>query len=105
RRLERVGEQAARLYDQPDAGVWEFRQKRSVHTYSSVMCWVACDRLRRIALRLGLADRAGYWGAQADRIRAYVERGAWSDRLRRFKSVIGGDDAGGRAVAAASLRL
>jgi GH15 family glucan-1,4-alpha-glucosidase len=51
RRLELVGEQAARRYDQPDAGVWEFRTKRSVHTYSSVMCWVACDRLRRIALR------------------------------------------------------
>jgi len=31
------------------------------------MCWVACDRLARIATRLGLTDRALYWlsvGAQ-----------------------------------------
>ena len=105
RRLELVGEQAARRFDQPDAGVWEFRQKRSVHTYSSVMCWVACDRLRRIALRLGLADRAAYWGAHADRIRAYVEQGAWSRELRRFKSTIGGDESDEHDVADASLLL
>jgi len=103
RRLELVGEQAAHRFDQPDAGVWEFRQQRSVHTYSSVMCWVACDRLRRIAQRLGLTDRGEYWGRQADRIRRYIEDGAWSDRLRRFKSVIGGDDEGD--VADASLLL
>ena len=29
-----------------------------VHTFSSVMCWAACDRLARIAARLGLAERA-----------------------------------------------
>ena len=69
------------------------------------MCWVACDRLRRIALRLGLADRASYWGAHADRIRAYVEEGAWSSRLRRFKSVIGGDDREEDDIADASLLL
>jgi GH15 family glucan-1,4-alpha-glucosidase len=105
RRLELVGEQAAHRFDQPDAGVWEFRQKRAVHTYSSVMCWVACDRLRRIALRLGLADRAAYWGVHADRIRAYVEQGAWSRELRRFKSVIGGDGSEAHDVADASLLL
>jgi GH15 family glucan-1,4-alpha-glucosidase len=69
------------------------------------MCWVACDRLRRIALRLGLADRAAYWSTQADRIRAYVEHGAWSPALRRFKSTIGGDDGDERDVADASLLL
>ncbi len=105
RRLELVGEQAARRFDQPDAGVWEFRRKRSVHTYSSVMCWVACDRLRRVALRLGLADRAAYWSMQADRIRAYVEQGAWSRELRRFKSAIGGEDGNRHDVADASLLL
>jgi GH15 family glucan-1,4-alpha-glucosidase len=105
RRLEVVGEQAAKLYDQPDAGVWEFRQTRSVHTYSSVMCWVACDRLRRIALRLGLPDRAAYWGSQADLIRAYIEREAWSDELRRFKSTIGGNGPDREDVADASLLL
>jgi len=54
-RLEVLGEQARRCYDQPDAGLWELRGSARVHI-SSVMCWAACDRLGRIADRLGLAE-------------------------------------------------
>src|SRR5690606_39617461 len=71
RRLERLGERAAQAFDQPDAGLWEFRGRRAVHTYSSVMCWAACDRLARIATRLGLLDQIG---RAACRARAW---GAW----------------------------
>ena len=35
RRLEPLGEQAVRLYDQPDAGLWELRTKAQIHTMSS----------------------------------------------------------------------
>jgi len=31
-RLERLGEQAVKRWDQPDAGLWEFRTRASVHT-------------------------------------------------------------------------
>jgi len=72
RRLERCGEAAYRLFDQPDAGLWELRGRKSVHTYSAVMCWVACDRLARIAGWLQLQDRARFWHRRADRIRATV---------------------------------
>src|SRR6478609_5346368 len=60
-RLEPLGERAFALHDQPDAGLWEFRGRAHVHTYSSVMCWAACDRLARIAMRLGLTERVAYW--------------------------------------------
>ncbi|HVR28515.1 MAG TPA: glycoside hydrolase family 15 protein [Thermoanaerobaculia bacterium] len=93
RRLEHLGEQAAHRYREPDAGVWEFRSRRSVHTFSAVMCWVACDRLARIAVQLGLAERAGYWAGHAERIRGFIEENAWSDRLKRFRSTLDGDDA------------
>jgi GH15 family glucan-1,4-alpha-glucosidase len=56
------------------------------------MCWVACDRLARIAVRLGLGERASYWESQAARIRRWIEAEAWSESLRRFKSTIGGAD-------------
>ena len=64
-RFERLGEQAVRVFDRPDAGLWELRGTTRVHTFSCVMCWAACDRLERIAARLGLAERARYWGAHA----------------------------------------
>ncbi len=58
RRLEGLGEQAAKLWDQADAGLWELRTRQGVHTFSSVMCWAACSRLAKIAARLGLTERA-----------------------------------------------
>jgi pentatricopeptide repeat protein len=64
--LEVVGEQAVRVWDQPDAGLWELRTRASIHTFSAAMCWAACDRLARIATRIARPERAEYWRRQAD---------------------------------------
>ena len=55
-----MGEQAWRLHDQPDAGIWELRTRARVHTSSALMCWAACDRLARIAAALALPERAAF---------------------------------------------
>ena len=71
-RLEAAGEAAWRLHDQPDAGLWEFRGRTHVHTYSAVMSWAACDRLARIAARLGAGARATFWAERAQHVRELV---------------------------------
>jgi GH15 family glucan-1,4-alpha-glucosidase len=91
-RLERVGERAAKLFDQPDAGLWEFRTRASVHTFSSLMCWAACDRLARIALHLQIPDRADLWRARADQIHEVICREAWSEELGSFVDTFGGTE-------------
>ncbi len=75
--LEQVGEMAWKMHDQPDAGLWEFRTRQEVHTYSAVMCWAACDRLANVAERLGKDDRATFWRDRADKIHAKIEEEAW----------------------------
>ncbi|OBV09864.1 Glucoamylase [Erythrobacter dokdonensis DSW-74] len=75
--LEQVGEMAWAMHDQPDAGLWEFRTRQEVHTYSAVMSWAACDRLAMAADWLGKADRAALWRNRADAIRATIEAEAW----------------------------
>ncbi len=65
------------MHDQPDAGLWEFRTRQEVHTYSAVMCWAACDRLANVAERLERPDRCEYWQQRADAIRARIESEAW----------------------------
>jgi len=90
-RLEALGEQAARLFDQPDAGIWELRGKLRVHTFSSVMCWAGCDRLARIATHLGLADRAAYWRTHADRMHAAICARSWNAKLGSFVGTMDGD--------------
>ena len=77
--LEEVGEQAWRMHDQPDAGLWEFRTRKEVHTYSAVMCWAACDRLANAAEHLGKDDRAQFWRERANAIRAKVEEKSWKE--------------------------
>lgn len=89
-RLEPLGEQAFALHDVPDAGLWEFRGRTEVHTYTSAMCWAACDRLCKIAVRLKLDDRADYWRGRADTIHARILREAWSEALGHFTDTFGG---------------
>jgi GH15 family glucan-1,4-alpha-glucosidase len=91
RRLEKLGEQAARRFDQPDAGPWELREQQQIHTYSSVICWAACDRLAKIASRLGLAERAKHWRGRADEMRSVILHRTWNDRLKRFVSTFEGE--------------
>jgi len=90
-RLEALGEAAFSGHDQPDAGLWELRGVLRIHTFSSVMCWAACDRLARIARELGLQARAGFWRIHADRIRATICARAWNEAKQSFVSVFDGD--------------
>ncbi|RYF00896.1 MAG: glycoside hydrolase family 15 protein, partial [Oxalobacteraceae bacterium] len=90
-RLEPLGERAFALHDVPDAGLWEFRGRAEVHTYTSVMCWAACDRLAKVAGRLGLEQRESYWRARADQIHARVSKESWNASLGHFTDTFGGD--------------
>lgn len=90
--LEAVGERAFAVHDQPDAGLWEYRTRARVHTYSAMMCWAACDRLANAADALGLAGRAAQWRDRAATIRATIERRAWSERLGGFSASFGHDE-------------
>ncbi|HBG04724.1 MAG: glucoamylase [Geobacteraceae bacterium GWC2_58_44] len=90
-RLEPLGEKAILVHDQPDAGLWELRGSRRVHTFSGIMCWAACDRLSKIAARLGLGERAAYWSAQAQRIHATVCSRGWNEGKKSFTAAFEGD--------------
>jgi len=90
-RLEPLGEQALRCYDQPDAGLWELRGSARVHTFSAVMCWAACDRLARIAGHLGLIERAAYWSASAGDMHKVICSRTWSKERGSFVSTFDGD--------------
>ena len=92
RRLEALGEMARVVYNKPDAGIWELRNTERIHTFSSVMCWVACDRLTRIATRLGLNDRAHYWRGHADVIHRAVCENAWDAKQQSFVESFGGKE-------------
>lgn len=90
--LEQVGDRAFSMHDQTDAGLWEFRTIARVHTYSSVMCWAACDRLAKAARHLGLSERGELWDERARLIRARIEAEAYLPHEGRFAASFGGTE-------------
>jgi GH15 family glucan-1,4-alpha-glucosidase len=91
-RLEELGQQAAVLAFEPDASLWEFRGRTCVHTFSSAMCWAACDRLAKIAGTLELSERVSYWRTEANRIRATILDKGWDPEQNTFVESLGGKD-------------
>jgi GH15 family glucan-1,4-alpha-glucosidase len=103
--LERVGERAWEMHDQPDAGLWEYRTRSAVHTYSAVMSWAACDRLGHAAEVLGLDERQALWRERADAIRARIERDAWFAPEERFGATFGGGELDASLLQLADMRF
>ena len=92
RYLERIGEHAVRVYGTPDAGMWELRTRARVHTSSALMSWAACDRLAKIAAHLGLAERAHYWGTNAQHMRDEILARSWNASRQAFAESFDGNE-------------
>jgi len=91
RRLVPLGRAAEVAALTPDAGIWEYRGRARVHTFSAAMCWAAVDRLGRIAAHLGLAEEAEDWHRRANHLRTTILDGAWSESLGALQEVFGGE--------------
>ncbi len=84
--LERLGETAFERYKRPDLDIWGYGET-AVHTYSSMMCWAACDRLSRIAEKLDLTTQAKEWAERASLIHERVLENAWNPEQQTFTAV------------------
>jgi len=103
--LEPLGMRALSLALVPDAGIWEYRDSLSVHTYSAAMCWVACDRLARIARKLGLNERAQAWRASANGLRDEILSRAWNAELGCYTGRLDSDHIDASSLLLAELGL
>ena len=104
-RLQSLGNRAAAVYELPDAGPWERRGKLQTHTFSAAISWAGCDRLARIAARLGDTDAAHRWRRCADDMRARILERTWSEERKAFVSTFGGQDLDATALLLPELGL
>ena len=70
--VENQAECAARVWREPDQGIWEARGEPQHYVSSKLMCWVALDRAAKLAEIRGDPERQAKWGAIADEIRADI---------------------------------
>jgi len=90
--LESVGDRAAKLAFEQDAGIWEYRGRNRVHTHSVAMSWAGCNRLGAIAAHLGFGDRAAHWNKLADGILHTLLEKAWHPKRNAFTSAFDSDE-------------
>src|SRR6185295_5398097 len=78
--VQSQAECAARLWHEPDQGIWEARGAPQHYVSSKLMGWVALDRAARLAEIRGDPEKATRWRATAEEIRADVFEHGVSER-------------------------
>ena len=77
RAVAKIADWVAQHWRDRDSGIWEVRSEPQHFIQSKVMCWVALDRVCKLAERGLVPDRIDAWRQAADEIRDYVEREGW----------------------------
>jgi len=91
--LEQVGYKALEVYDKPDRGAdCIVDRPLNIHTFSSIMCWTAVDRLAKIAENLKKFDRQNFWRLKANELHEVIMQKGWNEELKTFTSTWGGSD-------------
>jgi GH15 family glucan-1,4-alpha-glucosidase len=90
--LASLGNRVCDIWTQPDCGIWELEERRH-NTFSKVGCWVALDRLERLAGRGQVSGRdADRWAAEKAAIRDWIDRNCWSDARKAYTAYAGSDE-------------
>jgi GH15 family glucan-1,4-alpha-glucosidase len=82
----------ARVWMQPDEGLWEIRAPPRHFTYSKIMAWVAFDRAVKMVEQFGVPGPVGRWRELRERIHADVCRNGYSARRRAFVQSYGSEE-------------
>jgi GH15 family glucan-1,4-alpha-glucosidase len=71
-------------WEQPDEGIWETRGGRQNFTYGRLMCWVALDRMVRLAREHGRPAALTRWIGERDRLYDWIMQHGWNPQRRAF---------------------
>ena len=82
--LQRIIDWLAHNWNRPDEGIWEVRGGRREFLHSRLMCWVAFDRMIRLAEKRSLAGPTEKWQEIRDVIYEDIFTNFWSDELKAF---------------------
>ena len=90
--LSALGNHVCDIWAEPDCGIWELEERRQ-NTFPKVGCWVALDRLVRLAERGQVSDRdVDRWQAEQRAIREWIDTHCWSQARRSYTGRAGSDD-------------
>jgi GH15 family glucan-1,4-alpha-glucosidase len=83
-KLSNIADWLCENWDQPDEGVWETRGGRQNFTYGRLMCWVALDRMVRLARERGRPADLARWISERDKIYNAIMDHGWNAERGAF---------------------
>jgi GH15 family glucan-1,4-alpha-glucosidase len=78
-------------WQRPDEGIWEVRGGRREFLHSRMMCWVAFDRMIRLADKRSLAGPTDRWRQVRDAVSDDIFTNFWSEDRKAFVQYKGGN--------------
>jgi GH15 family glucan-1,4-alpha-glucosidase len=84
--IESLANYAAKIWNEPDEGLWEVRGGKGNFVYSKVMCWVALDHAVSLAGVVGRDEgkQISTWKEERSRIWDTVMTRGWSKEKKSF---------------------
>lgn len=79
-------------WQEPDKGIWEFREQDQHFTFSKVLCWTAVDKAIKVADLLGETSKLERWKTLEKAIRADIMQHAWNEEVQAFTQAYGSKD-------------
>lgn len=99
-----LARRAAAVVGTPDAGIWEYRADWRPQTFSSLMCWAACDRVAKVCASKGLPHEFEFRSA-AERISQQIMTRGYQPRMGSLVASYDGIDLDASLLQAVTLRL
>jgi len=86
-----MADEAARLWREPDQGIWEMRGPPAHHVSSKLMCWVALDRALKIAAAGLLRGDTARWTREREALRAAILHRGYKPHRQAFTGTFDDD--------------
>jgi GH15 family glucan-1,4-alpha-glucosidase len=84
RELAKIADYVAKIWSEPDCGIWEIRGEPTHFIHSKAMCWLALDRARRLAEEGVIPDRTARWNRAAEEAKRFYEEHGWDEELGSY---------------------
>lgn len=82
--LCRILDWVMKSWKREDAGMWEIRDEPRAHTTSRLMCWVAVERMMRMARQRGLPGDLSAWSKVRDEIYHRIQEHSWDEEVGAY---------------------
>ncbi|WP_179316940.1 glycoside hydrolase family 15 protein [Winogradskyella undariae] len=79
-------------WQEPDKGIWEFREGDQHFTFSKVLCWTAVDKAIKVARLLGKTSKLSKWEVLEEEIRTDIMENAWNEKVQAFTQAYNSED-------------